>query len=164
VKKREHKNPPIQPFQRHKASDPLVYFGQGQLPANGGLAFHTLSCWQTTGSASDGASDGIPPFGCSAESGADWQRILEPPYTHTIALKYDLINQRQRPNQTLLHRSFNFAHVGTNPDATAVSVCTCLEFLLSDSFTPRKVLFYGYESHVFGFWLLAVQRKILSLG
>jgi hypothetical protein len=93
-----------------------------------------------------------------------WRRVLNPPYSHAITLKYRLLDRpQQRPNQTLLRRGFNFRGVGFDPDSTAIAVCKYLEFLMKDQFTPRKVLFYGYEANVFGFWLLAVQRKVLSL-
>jgi hypothetical protein len=125
-------------------------------------------CREKTSGASISPDDFIPPPGCSPECGEaispEWQRVLAPPYSHFITLEYQLTNiRRQRPNQTLLRRGFNFRGVGFDPDSTAIAVCKCLEFLMHDRFTPKKVLFYGYEANVFGFWLLAVQRKVLDL-
>lgn len=153
-------------FRRTSRPDPCVYFGEGRFPSAGATTQHTLQAWQLKHSFVARPEILVPPPGCTAETAADleiWAKILTPPYTHFLRFEYELLDAPKSPPKILLSRAFNLSVFDVPPSYAAIAICNYLEFVAIDKFIPRKVLYYGLESHIVGFWLVAVQRKCRSL-
>jgi hypothetical protein len=160
-------NPPPKPFRRITKSHPCVYFGEGRFPAAGETVCHTLQAWQLKHSFLGRREILVPPPGCQVETARDlevWSAILKPPYTHFVKFEYSLLDGSNMPPKLLLSRAFNLSLFGVPASYAALEICTYLEFVARDKLIPYKMLYYGFESQKFGFWLLAVQRKCRSLS